>query len=138
MDKITAVALLCVVLLGNRRDPLPPNLVQWAKQLHRQAPQAEEAEQNLAQSKAVQTVTPSSAAGPATAPQHEPNYISDDKVDNGDKSWSMDQIPDPHPGIRRSKRILQNEGPAPDRTPGCNRAGQCSQPCLCKHKLFGG
>ena len=90
MDKITAVELLREVLLGERRDPLPPNSVQRAKQLRKQATQAEKAEQDKAEIMPIPAAKPATTASPATPPRQEPNYISDNEDSKAEEDWSMD------------------------------------------------
>ena len=87
MDEITAVEILRKVLTGNQRNKLPLNSVQEAKQ----------------KSKASAKVNPVTAEPPqatqAPTPDPQQNYV--------DKDWDVDSIPEPHPGIRRSKRTMQ-------------------------------
>ena len=116
MDEITAVEILRKVFTGNQKDKVPPNSSQQSKQKHKASIKANP----------VVAEPPHNMRAPTPAPH--PNYVSDseDEEDSeddtavvkqsncsrrpqtvNDEDWDFNFIPEPHPGIRRSKQILR-------------------------------
>ena len=116
MDEITAVEILRKVLTGNQKNKVPLNSAQEATQKHNASIKANP----------VVAEPPQTARAPALDPQ--PNYVSDSKDEEDaedddatvkrfncshslrtarDNDLDADSNSEPHPGIRGSKRILQ-------------------------------
>ena len=112
----TAVEILRKVLTCNQKDKVPLNSFQQLKQKHK------------ASIKASPVIAEPPQNTQAPTPEPHPNYVSDSEDEEEDEDdeatvkrsncnrsprtaaddgWDFNSIPEPHSGIRRSKRILQ-------------------------------